>query len=174
MRRYNSIKIKLSEKRYNVDRELHEKIVIIEETQTAMSNVIEQFTAERDKKLLKILKETNEHYSQLSAEIHEEKEKQILGYYKDHRDEQEDIIGLLTREVPKHIVSTSIDASTEHRTENQENTSDGATAERQSESNTTNTILSDEALRTQIYSTFSAYLNLLKEGTTDLSSGKYN
>lgn len=142
--------------------------MIIEETQTIMSNIIEQFTAERDKKLLKILRETNEHYSQLSAEIHEETEKQILGYYKEHRDEVEDIFNLLTREVPKYIVSILIDANTIHSSESQEDISSGVPTERQSDSNNTNTSLSDDALRTQIYSNFSSYLDLLKENRIEL------
>ena len=142
--------------------------IIFEEIRTTMSNVIEQFTAERDKKLLKILKETNEHYSQLSAEIHEEAENQILGYYREHHDESEDILNLLMREIPKHIVSTSIEASIVHSAEIQENASVSAPREREFDYNGTNIIFSDDVLREHIFSTFSSYLNFLKECAVEL------
>ena len=132
-----------------------------------MSNIIEKITAERDKKLLKILRETNEHYSKLSAEIHEETEKQILEYYREHREEIADILSLVMREIPQDIVSTSIAANIDS-IDNQENASSPMLTERTSDSTSVNNIPSDDVSINQIYSTFSSYLNLLKETAPEL------
>ena len=131
-----------------------------------MPGVIEQFTAERDKKLQRVLQEASEQYSRLSEEINEETEQRILDFYREHPEEIEDVLNMIKEEAPKYIIKASeeVDASFTHGSSmnpivpisgNKQLTLDS------------NVVLNDDTLRTHIFSAFKAYLDLLNEISPD-------
>ena len=152
-----------------------------------MPKAIEQFTAERDQKLQKILQEANEHYARLSEEIQEETEAHILEFYRAHPNESSDILSLIKKEIPQHLMAASLEAGREPTLEERKLLEkaqaplNNSTYEKKIAAELKNlqpllldsqftydVVFRDDALRSRFHSVLGAYLDLLKEITPDV------